>query len=99
MKDDSGLTKKEIVGIQRQRNKLEASLGGIKDMSGVPDALFVIDTNMAWVAIGNPCYTPTKSESSLLKNLLEDKFTSCFSFSMILPMNLNRIKPIFNNIS
>ena len=50
-KDDSGLTKKEIVGIQRQRNKLEASLGGIKDMSGVPDALFVIDTNKEHIAI------------------------------------------------
>ena len=51
LKDDSGLTKKEIVGIQRQRNKLEASLGGIKDMSGVPDALFVIDTNKEHIAI------------------------------------------------
>lgn len=50
-KDDSGLTKKEIVGIQRQKNKLEASLGGIKDMSGVPDALFVIDTNKEHIAI------------------------------------------------
>ena len=50
-KDDSGLTKKELVGIQRQRNKLEASLGGIKDMGGLPDALFVIDTNKEHIAI------------------------------------------------
>jgi len=50
-KEDSGLTKKELVGIQRQRNKLEASLGGIKDMGGLPDALFVIDTNKEHIAI------------------------------------------------
>ena len=50
-KEDSGLTKKELVGIQRQRNKLEASLGGIKDMGGLPDALFVIDTNKESIAI------------------------------------------------
>ncbi len=51
LKEDSGLTKKEIVGIQRQKNKLEASLGGIKDMSRVPDAIFVIDTNKEHIAI------------------------------------------------
>ena len=51
VKEDSGLTKKEIVGIQRQKNKLEASLGGIKDMSKVPDAIFVIDTNKEHIAI------------------------------------------------
>ena len=50
-KENSGLTKKELVGIQRQRNKLEASLGGIKDMGGLPDALFVIDTNKEHIAI------------------------------------------------
>ena len=50
-KEDTGLTKKELVGIQRQRNKLEASLGGIKDMGGLPDALFVIDTNKEHIAI------------------------------------------------
>jgi len=50
-KVDSGLTKKELVGIQRQRDKLEASLGGIKDMGGLPDALFVIDTNKEHIAI------------------------------------------------
>ena len=45
------MTKKELVGIQRQRDKLEASLGGIKDMGGLPDALFVIDTNKEHIAI------------------------------------------------
>ena len=50
-KEDTGLTKKELVGIQKQRTKLEASLGGIKDMGGLPDALFVIDTNKEHIAI------------------------------------------------
>ena len=50
-KEDSGLTKKELVVIQRQRNKLEDSLGGIKDMGGLPDAIFVIDTNKEHIAI------------------------------------------------
>jgi len=50
-KEDSGLTKKELVGIQRQRDKLDASLGGIKDMGGLPDVLFVIDTNKEHIAI------------------------------------------------
>ena len=50
-KEDTGLTKKELVGIQKQRTKLEASLGGIKDMGGLPDAVFVIDTNKEHIAI------------------------------------------------
>jgi len=50
-KDDSGLTKKELVGMEKKRIKLELSLGGIKDMGGLPDALFVIDTNKEHIAI------------------------------------------------
>ena len=50
-KDDSGLTKKELVGMEKKRIKLELSLGGIKDMGGLPDALFVIDTNKEQIAI------------------------------------------------
>jgi small subunit ribosomal protein S2 len=50
-KEDTGLTKKELVGIEKQRTKLEASLGGIKNMGGLPDALFVIDTNKEQIAI------------------------------------------------
>ncbi len=47
----SGLTKKEILDLDRQRQKLEQSLGGIKDMGGLPDVLFVIDTNKEAIAI------------------------------------------------
>jgi small subunit ribosomal protein S2 len=49
--DPQGRTKKEILTIQRDRDKLEKALGGIKDMGGVPDLLFVIDTNKEKIAI------------------------------------------------
>jgi small subunit ribosomal protein S2 len=48
---DSGLTKKERLMQERQRDKLERSLGGIRDMGGKPDLLFVIDTNREDIAI------------------------------------------------
>ncbi|GGX93400.1 30S ribosomal protein S2 [Vogesella sp. LYT5W] len=41
---DSGFNKKELLDMQREVEKLERSLGGIKDMKGLPDAIFVIDT-------------------------------------------------------
>lgn len=41
---EAGFNKKEILDMQREVNKLERSLGGIKDMKGLPDAIFVIDT-------------------------------------------------------
>lgn len=46
-----GFTKKELLTLERERNKLELSLGGIKDMGGTPDILFVIDTNKEDIAI------------------------------------------------
>ncbi|SEQ82782.1 SSU ribosomal protein S2P [Faunimonas pinastri] len=46
-----GLTKKERLTLTRERDKLERALGGIKDMGGVPDLLFVIDTNKESIAI------------------------------------------------
>lgn len=48
---DSGLTKKERLTMQRDRDKLERSLGGIRDMGGKPDLLFIIDTNREELAI------------------------------------------------
>jgi small subunit ribosomal protein S2 len=45
------LTKKEGLNLTREREKLERALGGIKDMGGVPDLLFVIDTNKEAIAI------------------------------------------------
>ena len=47
----SGLTKKERLMLSREREKLEKALGGIKDMGGVPDLIFVIDTNKEQLAI------------------------------------------------
>ncbi len=46
-----GLTKKEVLNLTRERDKLERALGGIKDMGGLPDLLFVIDTNKEAIAI------------------------------------------------
>jgi small subunit ribosomal protein S2 len=47
----SGLTKKELLGLLRERDKLERALGGIKEMGGLPNMLFVIDTNKEEIAI------------------------------------------------
>jgi small subunit ribosomal protein S2 len=47
----SGLTKKELLQLLRERDKLERSLGGIKEMGGLPNMLFVIDTNKEAIAI------------------------------------------------
>jgi small subunit ribosomal protein S2 len=44
-------TKKERLELQRERDKLDRALGGIKDMGGLPDLLFVIDTNKEDIAI------------------------------------------------
>ena len=46
-----GLTKKERLTLTREKDKLEKALGGIKDMGGVPNLLFVIDTNKEAIAI------------------------------------------------
>jgi small subunit ribosomal protein S2 len=46
-----GLTKKEVLDITRDQEKLERSLGGIKEMGGLPDILFIIDTNKEKLAV------------------------------------------------
>jgi small subunit ribosomal protein S2 len=45
------LSKKEALGIQRELAKLERSLGGIKEMSGLPDAMFVVDVGYQKIAV------------------------------------------------
>jgi len=47
----AGLTKKEQLTLAREQEKLNRSLGGIKDMGGLPDILFVIDTNKEAIAV------------------------------------------------
>jgi small subunit ribosomal protein S2 len=49
--DTSGFTKKEVLQMTRLRDKLELSLGGIRDMGGIPDVMFVIDANKEELAI------------------------------------------------
>jgi small subunit ribosomal protein S2 len=46
-----GLTKKETLQLTRERDKLERALGGIKDMGGLPDLIFVVDTNKEAIAV------------------------------------------------
>lgn len=49
--DTHGFTKKEVLQMTREREKLELSLGGIRDMNGIPDVMFVIDANKEELAI------------------------------------------------
>jgi small subunit ribosomal protein S2 len=49
--DTAGLTKKEVLKLTRERDKFELSLGGIRDMGGLPDIIFVIDVNKEDLAI------------------------------------------------
>src|SRR5579864_5110475 len=48
---NAGFTKKELLSMKRHRDKLEVSLGGIKDMGGRPDLIFIIDTNKEELAV------------------------------------------------
>ncbi|MCZ4299073.1 30S ribosomal protein S2 [Henriciella marina] len=50
-RDASGLTKKELLVVERERDKLERALGGISNMGGLPSLMFVIDTNKEQIAI------------------------------------------------
>ena len=67
-----GLTKKEVLMMTREKEKLEQSLGGIKDMGGQPDALFIIDVNKEDIAVqeanklGIPVFAVLDSNSSPL---------------------------------
>ena len=49
--ENVGLTKKELLRLQREGDKLNRALGGIKEMGGLPDVLFVIDTNREAIAV------------------------------------------------
>ena len=48
---ETGFTKKELLKLTRERDKLDRALGGIKEMGGLPDVLFVIDTNTEHIAV------------------------------------------------
>ena len=47
----SGLTKKELLNLEREKTKLDQTLGGIKDMGALPDLIFVVDTNKEYIAV------------------------------------------------
>ena len=50
-KENTGFTKKEILKMGIQRDKLERSLGGIADMTKIPDMIFIVDTNIEELAV------------------------------------------------
>ena len=50
-KDDIGFTKKEILKLNKERDKLKRSLGGIAEMKKVPEMIFIIDTNVESLAV------------------------------------------------
>jgi small subunit ribosomal protein S2 len=47
----SGMTKKELLGLKRERDKLDRTLGGIRDMSKVPSAVWIVDTKKEHIAV------------------------------------------------
>ena len=49
--EDIGLTKRELLNLTRERDKLERALGGIKEMGSLPDILFIVDTNKEAIAV------------------------------------------------
>ncbi|CCM75552.1 30S ribosomal protein S2 [Rhizobium mesoamericanum] len=49
--EQSGYSKKERLNLEREREKLDKALGGIKDMGGTPDLMFIVDTNKEKIAI------------------------------------------------
>ena len=49
--ETAGLSKKEALNLERERNKLDKTLSGIKDMDGLPDVLFVIDVEQEYIAV------------------------------------------------
>jgi small subunit ribosomal protein S2 len=65
-----GYTKKELLMMEREQAKLELSMGGIKEMGGLPDALFIIDTNKESLAVdeanvlGIPVFAVVDSNSN-----------------------------------
>jgi small subunit ribosomal protein S2 len=50
-KEDSGFTKKELLKLGKERDKLKRSLGGISQMKKIPEMLFIIDTNVESIAV------------------------------------------------
>jgi small subunit ribosomal protein S2 len=48
----SGMTKKELLVLRREKDKLERTLGGIRDMSRIPSAVWIVDTNKEAIAVG-----------------------------------------------
>jgi ribosomal protein S2 len=65
--DTTGLTKKEVLQLTRERDKFELSLGGIRDMGGIPDVMFVIDANKEELRSRKPTSSASRSWRSSIR--------------------------------
>ena len=75
--DDIGFTKKEILKLTTEKDKLKRSLGGIADMKVVPNMLFIIDTNIESIAVKEASLTAIDSIFvSIIKSMLGTTFIS-----------------------
>ena len=105
------LTKKEILQLTREQEKLERTLGGIKEMGGIPDMLFILDTNKEAIAVqeanrlGIPVVAVVDSNANKYQDREEDlERYPAKDYLIVLPGSnklrenvcLNRLKHIVN---
>src|SRR5262249_2862249 len=72
----SGMTKKELLHLRRERDKLDRSLGGIKDMARTPSALWVVDTKKEHIAVSEARKLGIPVIATLATNGAPDEVTS-----------------------
>ena len=76
--DPVGRTKEEVLNLTRERDKLNQALGGIKEMGGTPDLLFVIDTNKEAIAVQEPGSLGSQLSPSSIRTAIRMALTSRF---------------------
>lgn len=74
--EQSGYNKKERLNLEREREKLDKALGGIRDMGGVPDLMFIIDTNKEKIAMTKPSASASRSLPSSTRTAIRTSSTS-----------------------
>lgn len=69
------LSKKEVLALKREQEKLEKSLGGIKDMEELPGALFIVDPRKERIAVAEAKNLTFQSLQSLIQTAIQTKLT------------------------
>jgi len=80
----AALTKKEVINLKRELFKLQRDLGGVKNMGGLPDALFVIDTGYESIALAEAKTLLIPSPTSNRMNCTTDAFCSCNKLATVI---------------